>query len=163
MYASCSVGAGLSGDGSNYQNIFQADEYYIGNLLFVKGTSLVTDLTFQGIALSIDGNIVTTLLNQVVSSLNKALGATGTLYNGGSSSSSSGSGNSGAAQIGSSSTGSTNLGFGVYLENSGDTVSLFDGYADTYLSYGMLIVITFGLLFVLYFLFPIISIVSLML
>ncbi len=160
VYASCSVCAGLSGDGNNYQNLFQADEYYIGNLLFVKGTSLVTDLSFQGISLGIDSNIVSILLEQVTTSLSSALGGTPTLLNTGSSATGTGS-TFGAGQItntGSSS--SITAGFGIYLTYSSDIISLFDGYSNIYLTYGMIIVICFGLLFILYFLFPIISLTA---
>ena len=160
VYASCSVGAGLSGDGSNYQNIFQADEYYIGNLLFVKGPALITDISFQGISLSIDGNIVSLLVGTFTSSLNKALGSMGTLYGGGSGSSTSGSGSGGAAQIGGSNNGGISGGFGVYLENEGDVIGVFDAYADVYVSYATIVLISFGLLFFLYFLFPIIQLLA---
>lgn len=161
VYASCSVGAGLSGQ-SNYQNLFQADEYYVGTLLFVKGTSLVTDLTFQGITLSIDGNIVSILLDQVTSSLNSALGGINGISIGSGTSAATGTGgSSGAATIGGSQpSSSVTAGFGITLANSGDVESLFDSYAGVYVSYGMIIVITFGLLFVLYFLFPIISAIA---
>ncbi len=156
VYASCSVGSTLSGQ-SNYQNIFQADEYYVGNLLFVKGTSLVTQLSFQGIAVAIDGNIVTLILGKVTGALNKNLGSGNSLFNLGNSGSSS-SGSTGAAQIGSQgSTTNPTVGFSVTLATSSDVEGLFDSYAGTYATYGAGVVVTFGLLFVLYLLLPIIT------
>ncbi|MEM0200868.1 MAG: hypothetical protein QXD23_00485 [Candidatus Micrarchaeaceae archaeon] len=160
VYASCSVGSSLSGQ-SNYQNIFQADSYYIGNLLFVKGTSLVTVLSFQGIAVAIDGNIVTLLLGAVTGSLNNELGAKTSLISLGSSGSGSSSGSSGSAQIGGENpTTNPTLGFGISLSTGSDVEGLFDTYAGTYAVYGAAIVVTFGLLFVLYLLIPIITALS---
>ncbi|MGC8479247.1 MAG: hypothetical protein ACP5M9_01075 [Candidatus Micrarchaeia archaeon] len=163
VYASCSVGSAISGQ-ANYQNLFQADEYYVGNLLFVKGPALIAELSFQGIMVSIDGNIVTFLINQVTDSLNTALGNKGSLFSTGSPASSSSSGastsGSGAAQISTGSSISPNVGFGVQLTSSADVDGLFDTYAGTYATYGVIILVTFGLLFILYFLFPIVSILS---
>lgn len=155
VYASCSVGASLSGQ-TNYQNIFQADQYYVGNLLFVKGTALVTELSFQGIAVAIDGNIVTLLLSQVTSAINNKLSSAGSIFSTGSGSGSSTS--TGAAQIGSgASTTNPSLGFEVTLSMSSDVEGLFDTYAGTYATYGAGIIVTFGLLFILYLLLPVVT------
>ncbi len=128
-YAACSVGASLSNVGGNYQNIFQSDNYYIGTLLFSTGTKITSELISQGILLSIDANMVNFVLYSISKSINTG-GFKGTV---------------------------SGHPLAVSINYSGSLSNVYASYSNTYAVYSGFIVITFGALFILYFLFPIIS------
>ncbi len=143
-YASCNIGASLSGLGSNYQNVFQADNYYIGTLLFSKGTGIVSGLITQGLFLSIDGLIANQVLSSYNAYINNQLPNEGTIA---------GTPN---PQVGQPA-------YAIEAEYDGDIYTVYNSYADVYTTYAGFIVLGFGVLFVLFFMLPIISSTALVL
>ncbi len=139
-YAGCNVGFALSGlPAGNYQNVFQSDQYYVNQLLFVTGPRLAGEFIAQGLTLSIDAafsnyvmylisrNTESGLLNSLATSLTNAL------------------------------SGSHGTEIPITLNMSGRITNVYQTYASTYTMFSGLIVISFGALFILYFLLPIIS------
>ncbi len=123
-YAGCGVGLSLSGlPASNYQGVFQSDQYYIGQLLFVKGGNLAAQFMAKDFALSIGA----AFSNNVFYSLSKVISPTPFA-----------------------------LSKNIMVNETGRLQVVFDTYEDTYTLYSGFVVVTFGALFILYFLLPII-------
>ncbi len=135
-YATCSAGASLSGLGSSYVNIFQADSVYVGNLVFGTGTALSAQLSLQGYLLQVDAQIVKTLLDTVLVKLPPI-----TI-----------SGSSLGAQAG---TGGVSFQLGA--KYGGDLANVYNTYANVYTAYAGMVVITFGVLLMLFLLLSVIS------
>jgi hypothetical protein len=141
-YAACGAGAALSGlPSGDYQNIFQSDSYYITSLLFVKGTSITTQLIAQGMILSIDSAFSNNIFFSLSSSVGKITGS-GIL-----------------SKIPIKSV--QFLSNYVIINYTGRISNVYSSYSNTYVVYSGFIVVTFGALFILYFLLPLISALAL--
>ena len=132
-YAGCNVGFSLSGLSSgNYQNVFQSDQHYIGKLLFVTGGNIAGQLMARDMVLSIDAAFSNEVFYRLSSLLKGSFGVPNPFklipY----------------------------VKNYVSLNETGRLASVYNSYGDTYLLYAGFVVVTFGALFILYFLLPII-------
>ncbi len=114
--------------GTSYTDPFQFSNCYVGNLLFSKGTALVSGMISEGFFLFAEGNLLYFVVNSAAQKLPKAAGA-GTLF------------------------GAINWGFDISpsISNSEGPAEIFYDYSFILvLVFETIIVATFGLLFLLF-------------